>query len=467
MDDEEANLVLLRHMLSRAGYRRIETITDSRQVMGRVRAEPPDLVLLDLHMPGLDGFTLLDEIAASVAADDIVPVLVLTADVTIDARELALGHGALDFLTKPFHYPELLLRVHNLLNVRAIHTRVQEHDAVMTSQLAVHARSAQADIERRRRIDARIDAVAAGEGMTMVFQPVVDLVDGSIVGAEALARFSAPDVTRSDVWFLEADEVGRRVEAELLAVGQAVDRLDELPGDAFLSVNACAETICSGILGDRLASLPGYRLVVELTEHESIDDYEALVAGIDALRDRGIRLAVDDTGSGFSSFHHILRLSPDIIKLDRALVTGVDTDPARRSLMAAMVHFADETGTVLIGEGIETESELSVLRSLGLRHGQGYLLARPGPLPLAVADVPGVPAPMLQREAAVVRRDRSVGDVLHDGPVQDLSAACLRLQLLQAGVDDGPMNAELAVIIGNLRRSVAQLGEIGARLDRA
>jgi hypothetical protein len=134
--------------------------------------------------------------------------------------------------------------------------------------------------------------------------------------------------------------------------------------------------------------------------------------------------------------------------------------------MAAMVHFANETGTMLIGEGIENEAELAVLRSLGLGHGQGYLLARPGPLPLAVADVAGLRTSPPPRPAPLGRWDRSLGDVLHDGPVQDLSAACLRLQLLEAQVD-GPTHAELAVVIGVIRRSVAQLSEIGARLEES
>ena len=465
VDDEESNLVLLRHMLSRAGYHRIETIADSRTVMARILADPPDLVLLDLHMPEPDGFTLMAQIAEAIPDDDILPVLVLTADVTIDTRELALGHGAYDFLTKPFHYPELLLRVHNLLSIRTIHVRLQEHHVEVTTALEVRVRSEREDEERRDAINRRIDRVLAGDGLTMVFQPVVDLIDGTIAGAEALARFADPECSRPDRWFLDCDEVGRRVEAEVHAMGLAVDLIDELPPLAFLSVNACAETIRSGRLADRLAEVPGYRLVVELTEHESIEDYPSLLAGIDALRERGVRLAVDDTGSGFSSFHHILRLSPDIIKLDRALVAGVDVDPARRSLMAAMIHFANETGTMLIGEGIETDDELSVLRSLGLDHGQGYLLARPGPLPLAVADIAGLRTPPPPRPAPLGRWDRSLASILHDGPVQDLSAACLRLQLLEAQVTDGTVHAELAVVIGVIRRAVAQVSEIGARIE--
>ena len=135
--------------------------------------------------------------------------------------------------------------------------------------------------------------------------------------------------------------------------------------------------------------------------------------------------------------------------------------------MAAMVHFASETGSMLIGEGVENEDELAVLRSLGLGLGQGYLLARPGPLPLVVADVPGLRQPAPPRPEPMSRGSRSLGELLHDGPVQELSAACLRLQILEAQMDEGPMHAELAVVIGNLRRTVVQLGEMASRAGGA
>jgi EAL domain-containing protein (putative c-di-GMP-specific phosphodiesterase class I) len=102
------------------------------------------------------------------------------------------------------------------------------------------------------------------------------------------------------------------------------------------------------------------------------------------LHERGVRIAVDDAGAGFSSLEHILRLGPDIVKLDRKLITQVDRDPIRRSMIAALVHFAAETGIILIAEGIENTDELETLRRLGVRHGQGYHLALPADLPTAL-----------------------------------------------------------------------------------
>ena len=91
----------------------------------------------------------------------------------------------------------------------------------------------------------------------------------------------------------------------------------------------------------------------------------------------GVRLAIDDTGAGFASLAHILKLAPDLIKLDRELTSGIDRDPVRCAPGAALVSFASRIGAEIIAEGIETASELEVLRGLGIRYGQGFLLCRP------------------------------------------------------------------------------------------
>jgi len=100
------------------------------------------------------------------------------------------------------------------------------------------------------------------------------------------------------------------------------------------------------------------------------------------LRDRGIRLAIDDAGAGFSSLRHIVRLSPDFIKLDITLTRDIDADPARRALATALISFASEIGATIIAEGIETRSEFETLRALGVAFGQGFYLARPAALPV-------------------------------------------------------------------------------------
>ncbi|MDA8044513.1 MAG: EAL domain-containing protein, partial [Actinomycetota bacterium] len=122
------------------------------------------------------------------------------------------------------------------------------------------------------------------------------------------------------------------------------------------------------------------RVVIELTEHLQVEDYPKLNSRLAGLREQRTLLAIDDTGAGISSLTHVLKLAPDIIKLDREITRGVDIDPVRRALTSALVVFARESGARVVAEGIETEQELAVLVDLGVRYGQGFYLARPSAL---------------------------------------------------------------------------------------
>jgi len=152
----------------------------------------------------------------------------------------------------------------------------------------------------------------------------------------------------------------------------------KLPTGLYLSINASPATIVSAEFRAAMAEIPAERVVLELTEHTGIDDYHLFGEAIAELRSNGLRLAVDDAGSGFSSFRHILNLRPDIIKLDIALTRGIDTDPARRALGSAMLTFGlDAYNASIVAEGVETQSELATLQGLGCHYGPGYYLGRP------------------------------------------------------------------------------------------
>lgn len=124
---------------------------------------------------------------------------------------------------------------------------------------------------------------------------------------------------------------------------------------------------------------------MELTEHAAIACYAELGKALEPIRFLGVKLAIDDAGAGYSGLQHIVRLRPDILKLDVSLTRGIETDPAKRSLAAAMMHFARETRALIVAEGIETEAEHATLRRLGIHRGQGYLLGRPLTLDAAAA----------------------------------------------------------------------------------
>ncbi len=219
----------------------------------------------------------------------------------------------------------------------------------------------------------------------VVYQPIVHLVENRIVGHEALARFRADPQRTPDKWFDEAGQVGLQKELEIALIEAALQGFDRLPADSYLSLNVSPETILSGAVGEVLASQPLDRLMLEVTEHALVQDYERLAEALEPLRREGLRLAVDDAGAGYASFRHILKLKPDVIKLDASLIRNVDSDTGCRALAAALIRFAEETGCKVVAEGVETQEELAMLRRLAVNKAQGYLLGRPSALSARVA----------------------------------------------------------------------------------
>jgi len=234
---------------------------------------------------------------------------------------------------------------------------------------------------RDRAVEAKIREVLDQRHFHMLFQPMHDLDAQRVAGFEALARFTAVPQQGPDKWFEQAGTVGLREELELAAIEQALASLPDVPASAYLSLNASPNTILSGRLDALLGEHPLERLMLEVTEHDVVEDYADLAKALAPMRAQGLRLAVDDAGAGYASFRHILSLAPDIIKLDRSLTHDLDSRPDSRALAAALIGFAAETGSRLVAEGVETEAELAALREIGVCKAQGYLLGRPGPLP--------------------------------------------------------------------------------------
>lgn len=252
---------------------------------------------------------------------------------------------------------------------------------VLAGNLSADLTSNELSDEHDRRLRTEVQAALRPGAIVPVFQPIMDIETLSLAGYEALARFEVGVQRRPDLWFETAQEVGLREELELAAIRAAAHRFDDLPSDAFLSLNASPETAISEGLGEALLGLPLDRIELEITEHAPVPDYAGLSASLAPLRGAGLRLAIDDAGAGFASLRHIIRLSPDVIKLDISLTRSIDTDRARRSLAVGLVSFAMEMGLSIVAEGIETAAELETLRSLRVGYGQGYFLGRPGPLP--------------------------------------------------------------------------------------
>jgi EAL domain-containing protein (putative c-di-GMP-specific phosphodiesterase class I)/DNA-binding response OmpR family regulator len=233
-----------------------------------------------------------------------------------------------------------------------------------------------ADRTEARRARSQIRQIIEQGAFAPVFQQIVDLETDAVVGYEALTRFA--DGVGPEVRFREAAAVGLGSELETATLLAARSAATDLPAAAWLSVNVSPALISEhdalrSILKD--ADRP---VVLEVTEHAEIPDYAAFRAAVANLGPE-TRLAVDDAGAGFASLRHILELRPAYIKLDRSLVVELDSDEARQAMIVGLRHFARSTNCRLIAEGIETDAELNILRTLGVTLAQGYILGRPAP----------------------------------------------------------------------------------------
>ena len=237
-----------------------------------------------------------------------------------------------------------------------------------------------ADDASRRAGRKRIVAAAARrDTLQMVLQPIVRIDTREPVGYEALARFRMDPQRPPNEWFTEAWSLGLGVHLEIAALRSALSLLPRIPS-GYLSVNLSPATMLSPLFRQAISSLPPDRLVLELTEHVPVSEYGPLADAIADLRDRGIRIAVDDAGAGYASLRHLIRLEPDVIKLDITLVRGIDENPLLRTIASALIGFGNESGAAVVAEGIETTGELEALREAGASYGQGFLFARPQPL---------------------------------------------------------------------------------------
>jgi diguanylate cyclase (GGDEF)-like protein len=225
---------------------------------------------------------------------------------------------------------------------------------------------------------AEIDTLLAlDEPIKPVYQPLVELSTGRLIGFEALSRFNAEEPRTPDAWFNQAARCGRGLALEMAAIKAALAGAHDRPPGTYLSLNFSPSALGSPKL---MAILPRNMsdIVVEVTEHELASEDGALEDGLAKMRARGARIAVDDAGAGYAGLNQVMRVQPDVIKLDRSLIEGVHSDSAKAALVEFFVMFARRVGAAVCTEGIETLDELRTLINLGVTYGQGYLLGRPG-----------------------------------------------------------------------------------------
>ena len=366
----------------------VAVATDTDEAIELAARTMPDVALLDVKMPGGGGPRAAREIRL------ITPhtrVVALSAHEDRSSVLEMLRAGVVGYVVKGASAEEILETVRrSVLGQASLSAHVTGH---VVHELAGQLDRQERESAQKRQQLERIHGILDEPGrMRMVFQPIVDLRTNRLAGVEALARFDTEPVRTPDVWFAEAAASGLTLELELAAIRAALVDLDRVPVDAYLSLNISPITAVSPQFAELLEEQRAERIVLEVTEHARIEDYDELKEALHDLRTQGVRLAIDDAGAGFASLRHILKLDPDVIKLDMSLTHNIDTERAKRALAAGLISFATEIDAAIVAEGIETQSEVEALRGLGVVYGQGFYLARPGALPeegFAVAALAG------------------------------------------------------------------------------
>jgi EAL domain-containing protein (putative c-di-GMP-specific phosphodiesterase class I)/CheY-like chemotaxis protein len=374
-DEVEVRGALAELIGAEDGLRIVATAGDADQAARLASATSPDVALVDVKMPNGGGPRAAREI---LRVSPHTRVLALSAYEDRETVLTMLGAGAVGYLVKGTPPEDIVSAIG-----RAARGQTSVSSAVMagvvdelTSQLRRAERRTH-EVEERR---DRVRSVIEDRAFTLVYQPIYRLPAKDVIGFEALARFSGEPSRPPDVWFREAAEIGLGLDLEVAATRMALEDLDALPDDAYLSLNLSHRAAVSPRLLDAFDGAPLRRIVVEITEHEPVDDYDELGTALERLRARGARIAIDDAGAGFASLRHTLLLDPDVIKLDISLTRHIDADRGKRALAKALISFAQEMRMDIVAEGIETEEELETLLALGARLGQGFYLARPAPI---------------------------------------------------------------------------------------
>ena len=368
VDDDVRSLAAITRLLTRAGYD-TEFSESAVEAQKFIAERQFDLVLTDIRMPGMDGLAFLREIRKT---DPELPVILLTGHPGLETALSAVELGALHYFLKPPDTDELLDKV-------AVGVKLQRMARLARVALDM-SDTGFAELDQPEAVAENLDS--AMQQIWVAYQPVVHASSlQTVFGYEALLRCHDPVLRTPLKLLLAAKRLGRTgdlsatIQAEVARFLNAhSDRVD-----VFLNI------LLEDLFGDRLLDRRGPfseffgGLILEISEREAVDKATGIRERVQALRERGYRIAIDDVGTGVAALPVLIALQPDIIKLDISLSRDVDASPKKQDLAAEMVRVCHELGVIVVAEGVETKGECNVLVELGCDLVQGFWIARPAP----------------------------------------------------------------------------------------
>ena len=363
VDDDEALLEVMVELFQSEGYQ-VEAATSAGGALQRLSAARYDAVFSDILMPGMDGLQFLRALRAR---DLDLPVILLTGSPDLRTALEAIEEGALQYLIKPVSSATLLqaaARAASLGRLARLKRSALEHLGFDNKMLG-----------DRASLEARFDL--ALQALWVAYQPIVQAQSGQLYGYEALMRSTDPLLPDPGTLLDAAERLGRQRD-----LGNALrdELLRSLPAGLRapglnLFVNAQAEDVSLDWAAPLAAT--GVPTVLEVTERTALTDIPDLRERVEGLRARGLRIAIDDLGSGYAGLTSFVALEPEIVKLDMALVRGVDREPLKQKLIGSLAGVCRDLGILVVAEGIETIGERETVTRLGCDLLQGFLLGRP------------------------------------------------------------------------------------------
>jgi EAL domain-containing protein (putative c-di-GMP-specific phosphodiesterase class I)/CheY-like chemotaxis protein len=367
VDDDTAVLQASALLLSRAGFT-VDSAISGEVAMSLLQKRTYSAILSDINMDEMSGLDLLRAIRER---DLDTPVILITGGPSLQTAIDAMAWGAHRYLLKPVAPKEL---------IEAVTRAVLLSDLARLKREAFALRGAHGlPVDDEAALNVTFSR--ALERLRIVFQPIVSMSLGRSVGFEALVRSFEPTLEHPEALLGTAGLLGRHGQLTRAIYQKIAERAPHMPPDRLLFVNVHPPDLMDHSLhgmGSPLAPFAD-RIVLEITERASIDKMGDITDVVRDLRLLKYRLAVDDLGTGYAGLASFTQLSPEIVKLDRSLIEGIDTNPVKQRVVRAMNTLCADLKMQVISEGVETLAERETLMSLGADLLQGYVFGMPAP----------------------------------------------------------------------------------------
>ena len=385
VDDEPQVRKLLETLLQHEGYQTL-TAGSGEEALQLVAQQPPDLILLDIMMPGMDGY----EVASQLKGDETtagIPIIMLSALSEPSARVNGLEAGAEEFITKPVERVELWLRVRNLLRLKTRGDWVSHSRELAQRPTGMNVH----DLARQDLENALRQAVEHHE-FTLHYQPKVEVASGRLCALEALLRWERPDygAVSPAVFVPILESLGLIVPVGRWVIEQVCRQIAEWQqgpiGPVEVSVNVSGHQLIEGDLIADIARLlkqhqvEPHWLEVELTEGSLMENTQHTIASLQRLHTMGVKISIDDFGTGYSSLAYLRRFPIDTLKIDIAFIREVTSNPQDAAITRTIIELAHSLNLRVVAEGVETQAQLAFLKEAGCDQIQGYLFSRPLPV---------------------------------------------------------------------------------------